>query len=224
MYPLDAIKASASVERFDVRPYIFSEGDYDMALITPVLKYNLMARSEMAAAKEKSKRTRKSKSAVQGTFEPLDELRSWQEYVGEYRPVFQIRATPKLRETLGSAFARGLTARNGVSTIPAKMRFKADFYRMRLMCGDHEVEPIQPGKVAKVVDVHNYFMNATDASYEGLYTYPWDAISSSCGTVSVELYSEKNPESAKVKVLDKKVVDRVWTDYEPYRSSIANRN
>jgi hypothetical protein len=39
------------------------------------------------------------------------------------------------------------SARNGVSTIPAKMRFKTDFYKMRLKCGDQEVEPIQPGKL-----------------------------------------------------------------------------
>jgi hypothetical protein len=223
-YPLEAIKAAAIIEKFDARPYIFSEGDYDIAIITPVLKYNLMAQSQVAAAKEKAKRTRNSKVAVQQTFQPLDELRSWQEYVGEYEPVVQIRATPKLRETFGSALARGLTARNGVSTIPAKMRFKTDFYKMHLKCGDQEVEPIQPGKVAKVVNVHNYFVNATDASYEGFYTYPPDAISPSCGTVSLELYSEKNPESAKVRVLDKKVMERVWTDFEPYRNSIVNHN
>lgn len=224
VYPLDAIKASVSTERIDARPYMFSEGDYDIAIITPVLKYKLATRSEVAAATEKSKRTRNSKAAVQQTFQPLDDLRNWREYVGEYEPVVQIRATPKLRETFGSALARGLTAQNGISTIPAKMRFKTDFYKMRLKCGDHEIEPIQPGKVAQVVDVHNYFVNATDASYEGLYTYPSDAISPSCGTVSLELYSEKNPESAKVRVLDKKVVERVWTDFEPYRNSIPNRN
>jgi S1-C subfamily serine protease len=171
-YPLEAIKAAVANTRFDPRPCVFSEGDYDIAIITPVLKYNLNARAEMAAANEKAKRTRNSRTAVQDTFRPLDDLRSWQEYVGEYRPVIQVRATPKLRETFGSALARVLTASNGVSTIPATMRFKADFYRMRLKCGTNEIEPIQPGKVAKVVNVHNYFINATDASYEGLYTYP----------------------------------------------------
>jgi S1-C subfamily serine protease len=223
-YPLDAIKASVSNERFDVRPYVFSEGDYDMAIITPVLTYHLMTNGEVAAAKEKAKRTRKSKDQAPETFQPLNELRSWQEYVGEYRPVIQVRATPKLRETLGSMFLRGMTSSNGISTIPAKMRFKTDFYKMRLKCGDKEIEPIQPGKVAKVVNVHNYFVNATDASYEGLYTYPADAISPSCGTVSIDLYSEKNPESAKVKELDRKVVERVWADFAPYRERVGNGN
>ena len=221
-YPLDAIKAAVTIDRFDSRPYIFSEGDYDIAVITPVLKYNAEARSKMAAAKEKTKRSKGAKNAVQGSFQPLDELRGWAEYAGEYKPVIQIRATPKLRETFGSALARGMTARNGVSTMPAKMRFKADFYRMRLKCDDKEVEPIQPGKIAKVVDVRNHFINVTDASYEGMYTYPPDAISPSCGQVSLELYSEKKPESAKIKVLDKKTIEHVWADFEPYRKSIGN--
>lgn len=218
-FPLDALKSAMTDNKFDARPYIFSEGDYDVAIITPFLKYNLTARSDMAAAKEKAKRTQNSKNAVQGTFQPLDDLRSWAEYVGEYQPVVQIRATPKLRETFGSALARGLTARNGISTIPAKMRFKTDFYRMRLICGDKEIEPIQPGKVAKVVDVHNYFVNATDASYEGLYTYSADAISPACPNVSIELYSEKNPNSAKIRLLDKKLVERIWADFGAVREA-----
>jgi hypothetical protein len=192
--------------------------------MTPVLKYSLKMRADVEAAKEKSKRTRGSKTAIQGTFQPLDDLHSWAEYVGEYQPVIQIRATPKLRETFGSALMRGMTAQNGISTIPAKMRFKTDFYKMRLMCGGQEIEPILPGKVAKVVDVRNHFVNVTDASYEGLYTYPPEAISASCGEVTLELYSEKRPESAKVKVLDRKTIDRVWTDFEPYRKSLSNQN
>lgn len=129
-----------------------------------------------------------------------------------------------LRDGIGTPQTGRVTARYGVSTIPAKMRFKTDFYKMRLKCGDQEIEPIQPGKVAKVIDVHNFFVNATDASYEGLYTYPPDAISPSRGVVSLELYSEKNPGSARVRVLDNKIVQRVWTDFEPYRDSSANHN
>ena len=38
-YPLDSIKKNAQVEKFDLRPYIFGMGDYDVAIITPVLRY-----------------------------------------------------------------------------------------------------------------------------------------------------------------------------------------
>jgi S1-C subfamily serine protease len=221
-YPLSALKSAVSSDRFDIRPYVFDEGDYNVAIVTPILKYNLSERGKMDAAKEKAKRSRGSKAAAVTTFQPLDDMRNWAEYAGEYQAVIQIRATPKLRETFGSAFLRGMTATNGVSTIPAKMRFKADFYKMRLTCGGKEIEPIHPGKIAKVIGVKDRFINATDATYEGLYTYPADAISPNCGDVSLDIYSEKDVVKAKVKALSKKTVEKVWEDSEPIRRANAN--
>jgi hypothetical protein len=115
---------------------------------------------------------------------------------------------------IGSAFARGLTK----GATPAKLRFKADFYKMVLKCGNTEIQPIHPGKIAHVISVRSAFINATDATYEGFYMYPFNAISSSCGTVTLELYSEKNPSSGKTKTLDMKTVNRVSEDFRPYAS------
>jgi hypothetical protein len=183
------------------------------------MEYQSAERSKVEASREKAKRSRNSAVAAPNTFNPLDDLRNWQEYTGDYRPVIQIRATPKLRETLGSSFARALTSTSyGVSTIPAKMRFRADFYKMSLKCGDKEIQPIHPGKIAKIIDVKNAFINATDATYEGLYTYPADAISPSCGEVSLEIYSEKDVLKAKVKALNPKTVNQVWADFTPWRN------
>jgi S1-C subfamily serine protease len=218
-FPVEGLKVALSTSRFDVKPYVFEEGDYDVAVITPVLNYQLMQHSKMEASKEKQKRVRNAKAAAQSTFQPLDDLRNWAEYLGEYRAVVQIRATPKLRETFGSAFARGMTARNGVSTMPAKMRFKADFYKMSLKCADKEIQPIHPGKIAKVIDVKNRLISVTDATYEGLYTYPADAISPSCGEVSLEIYSEKNVLKAKVRSLNQKTVNAVWEDFRSFREA-----
>src|SRR5215467_14074434 len=92
-YPLDAIKESALVEKFKIDPYIFGVGDYDVAIVTPVLRYRHLS-SAVRAAKEKEKRNRKSGAAVQGTFEPLDDVKGWAEYVGEYTPVILIQASP----------------------------------------------------------------------------------------------------------------------------------
>ncbi|MCV4677463.1 hypothetical protein OFC08_31765, partial [Escherichia coli] len=78
----------------------------------------------------------------------------------------------------------------------AKLRFKTDFYRMRLMCGDKEVEPIHPAKIAHILSESNYFVSIKDATFEGMYSYPPDAISPSCGKVTLELYSEKEPNKA----------------------------
>jgi S1-C subfamily serine protease len=214
-FPLESVKASIATEKFDMRPYIFKQGDFDMALITPVLNYHLQGASEMQAVKEKQKRSKNAK--VQDTFQPLDELRSWAEYAGQYRPVVNIRARPQLHEGFWSAMNRGMAANYGIRA-QAKLRFKNDFYRMDLLCGDRLIEPIQPAKIAHVVNERNIFVNATDASYEGFYTYGPDAISPSCGTVTLKIYTEKEPEKAETKVLDRKTVDRVWADFATYRT------
>lgn len=87
---------------------------------------------------------------------------------------------------------------------------------MKLLCGSREVEPIHPGKAATVVDAHNTFVNVTDATYVGIYSYPPDAISPACGKVTLQLYSEKDPNKSESKELDQKSIERVWGDFRPY--------
>jgi len=215
-FPVEALKSTLMQEKFDARPYFFGAGDFDIAFITPPLTYRAEKESEMRAAKEKNKRNRKSETAVQDSFRPVDDLKNWEQYVGEYKPVLFVRATPKLKETGGSILLRSL------ANVPAKMRFKTDFYRMKLMCGSKEVEPILPGKIAHVVDVRNRFVSATDATYEGLYEYPADSVGPSCGQVSLVLFSEKKPDSAITKTVGEKTVGRVFDDFAPYRAELAS--
>jgi S1-C subfamily serine protease len=215
-YPLDALKETIKSTKFDKKPYIFTMGGFDVALGTPVLKYEIQEEVSLAAQKEKGKRTKKREEAVQNTFEPLQELREWAEYVGEYKPVLLIQAEPQLRETFMSALGRGLASSEGYYGGPAHMKFKTDFYRMKLFCGTKEVEPIQPGKAATVANAHNAFVNVTDATYVGIYSYLPDAVSPSCGKVTLQLYSEKQPDKSESKDLDQKTIDRIWNDFRPY--------
>ena len=215
-YPLDALKETISGEKFNRHPCLFSESGFDVAMVTPVLKYRMREAVQLAAAKEKGKRTKKHEAAVQNTFEPLRDLRGWEEYAGEYKPVLLVEAEPQLRETFLSALGRGLAASGGSCGGPARMKYKTDFYRMRLLCGGKEVEPIHPGKAATVANAHNAFVNVTDATYVGIYSYPADALQPSCGEVVLELYSEKEPDKPNRKVLDSKAVERIWADFQPY--------
>ncbi len=217
-FPIDAIKATLLQKKFDAKPYVFEEGDFDVTFITPPLKYYVERESEVRAANEKAKRNRKSPAAVEDSFRPLDDLKNWEQYVGEYKPVLLIRATPKLRETTGSIFLRSLAASGGSYAVPAKLRFKTDFYRLRLMCGEKEIEPILPGKIAHVVDIRSGLVNATDATYEGLYSFQSGAISPTCRKVTLQLFSEKKPDSAVSKDLSDKTVARIWDDFQPYRA------
>jgi S1-C subfamily serine protease len=223
LFPIDAIKDTLLSEKFDTKHYAFDVGDFKVEMVTPPLRYWLERGSEMKAAKEKGKRTKKSSEAVQDTFRPLDDLKNWAEYVGEYQSTFSVRATPKIHETGGSILRRSLVAglSQGGYGGPATMRFKTDFYKMHLKCGDKEIAPILPGKIFQAFDNRSYFVNLTDATYQGYYVYPPSSISPSCGKVTLELYSEKKPESSVAKVLDEKTVTKIWEDFKPYREAIS---
>ncbi len=221
-YPLDSIKEMIEPAKFDRRPYIFTVGGFDVALGTPVLRYELQGEAGHAAAQERGKRMRKRNEPAQSAFEPLQDLHEWAEYTGEYKPVLFVQAAPQLRETFLSELGRQLAPSSELFGGAPRMKFRTDFYRMKLLCGAKEVEPIQPGKAATVVNAHNEFVNVTDTTYVGIYSYPPDAISPSCGKVTLQIYSEKEPGKSESKDLDRKSIDRVWNDFRPYLAVHGN--
>jgi S1-C subfamily serine protease len=215
-FPIESIKATIAQQKFDTKPYTFNEGDFEIAIITPPLLYYKEWRGEMQATEEKKRRNSKNSVAATGDIKPLDDLRNWGQYLGEYEPVLIVRVSPKLRETNGSKFLRAFAASGGIYAVPAKLRFKSDFYKMKLLCGEKEVIPILPGKIAHILDVRSWFVNATDATYEGFYTYPADAVTPSCGNVRLEIFSEKKPDTPLARDLSEKTISRISGDFEPY--------
>ena len=215
-YPIDSLKETVRPAGFDTKPYIFTVGGFDVALGTPVLQYALQSEMGRAAVFEKNKRTKKRNERGESKFEPLQDLHEWAEYTGEFKPVLLVQAAPQLRETFASMLGRELAPSTELFTGGPRFKFKTDFYRMKLFCGSREVEPIQPGKAAAVVSAHNPFVNATDATYVGIYSYPPEAISPSCGKVTLQIFSEKDPDKAESRDLDQKSIERVWEDFKPY--------
>jgi S1-C subfamily serine protease len=212
-YPLDAIKEVVEAKKFDFKPYLFNHADFQVAFVTPLMQYRLESEAKREAEKTKNKRT-KSKESLQSS-SIKDEFHNWAEYVGEYKPLLIINAQPALGESFWGAFGRGLAANYGIHT-QANLRFKTDFYRMKLFCGEKEVAPIHPAKIYRLTNESNYFVRSNDATYAGAYSYPADAINESCGLVRLELFSEKHPEKAEKKTLDKKTVERIVADFQPY--------
>jgi hypothetical protein len=221
-YPLGPLKEAIRSAKFDRRPYFFSVGGFDVALGTPVLDYELQNEVGLKAAQEKGKRTKQGKDSVQNTFDPLQDLRDWTEYADAHKPVLTVRAKPQFRETFLSQLGHELTPAIEMYAGGPRWKFRTDFYRMKLLCGSKEVEPIQPGKAATVVNAHNAFVNVADATYDGFYSYPPDAISPSCGKVTLQLFSEKDPNKSESKDLDQKSIDRVWNDFRPYLAAHGN--
>jgi S1-C subfamily serine protease len=222
-YPLDSLKEMSKPAKFDRKPYIFTVGGFDVALGTPVLEYEVQEEVGRTVTQEKNKRTKRRGESAQRTFEPLQDLPEWAEYVGEYKPVLLVQAAPQLRETFMSALSRELAPSiEPFGSAAPRLRFRTDFYRMKLLCGAKEVEPIQPGKAATIINAHNEFVNITDATYVGIYSYPPDAISLSCGKVTLQIYSEKEPDKSESKDLDEKSIDRIWNDFRPYLAVHGN--
>ena len=221
-YPLDSFKEMIQPAKFDRRPYVFTVGGFDVALGTPVLEYELQGEAGHAAAHERGKRMKRHNDPAQNAFEPLKDLHEWAEYTGEYKPVLFVQAAPQLRETFASVLGRELAPSSELFGGAPRLKFRTDFCRMKLLCGAKEVEPIQPGKAATVVNAHDEFVNVADATYVGIYSYPPDAISPSCGKVTLQIYSEKEPDKSESKDLDQKSIDRVWNDFRPYLAVHGN--
>jgi S1-C subfamily serine protease len=213
-YPLDAIKDVVEAKKFDFKPYFFNEADFQVTLMTPPMTYRAESEAKREAEKTKNKRT-KSKDALQSTPTATDQFYNWREYVGDYKPILIINAQPVLAESFWGAVGRGVAANYGIHT-QANLRFKTDFYRMKLFCGDKEVAPIHPAKVYRLTNERSYFIKSNDATYAGAYSYPANAINESCGVVRLELFSEKHPDKAESKTLDKKTVERIILDFGPY--------
>jgi hypothetical protein len=203
-FPADALRDAAQHRAGSLSPPQMSSSEFDIAFITPVLIYG---------AQQQERGRQRSRVGMPGgasdALRPLREFSNWSEYVAEFPPVLLIRVTPKLVEGFWATVARGAAMTQGMSLPPIK-RFKAGFSRLRAFCGDAEVIPIHPFKLEQRA-------TETEAIYEGLYVFEPDALGPQCATVKLVLYSEKEPEKGDTRLVDPKVLQRVWQDFAPYR-------
>ena len=59
----------------------------------------------------------------------------------------------------------------------------------------------------------------TEAIFEGLYVFDPGALGPECSSVKLVLFSEKEPENGDTRMVDPKVIQQVWQDFEPYRAN-----
>ena len=212
-FPMEALKEAAQRRAGSLSPPGVTSADFDIAFITPVLIYGAR-QLEQAKGRERS-RDPGMPGAASDVLSPLREFRNWSEYVEDFPPVLLIRVTPKLVESFWTTVARGAARTQGVALPPIK-RFKAGFSTMRTFCGDAEVTPIHPFKLEQRTA-------EAEAIYEGLYVFAPDALGPHCATVRLVLYSEKAPEKGDTRVVDPKVLQRIWQDFAPYRAPAEAR-
>jgi S1-C subfamily serine protease len=130
---------------------------------------------------------------------------NWSEYVADIPPVLLVRVTPKMTESLWAKMARGAAYTQGMALPPIR-HLKTGFQRLHAFCDRTEVTPIHPFKLELRV-------SETDAVYEGLYVFDPAALGPACGTVTLVLHSEKEPDKADTRVVDPKVLQQIRQDF-----------
>jgi S1-C subfamily serine protease len=138
--------------------------------------------------------------------QPNQNFSNWSDYVADIPPVLFIRVTPKMTESFLAKMARGAAYTQGMA-LPALKRLKTGFERLQAYCGRAEVTPIHPFKLELRV-------SETDAIYEGLYAFDPAALGPGCSTVTLVLYSEKEPAKADTRVIDPKLLQQIWRDFD----------
>lgn len=191
--PVALVKAAAGVG-LTLNPYRVSSSDFDILFITPLLRARAEGRQGWAGG-----------ANDESGLGALTEFGNWSDYVADGPPVLLVRVTPRLVEGLWMKVARGAAETQGVSVPPIK-RFRPGFSSMRVSCGGRDVRPIHPFKI-------EHRVSETDAIDEGLYVFDPAAIGPHCGSVALELSSEKAPDKLETKVVDPAVIRRVWQDF-----------
>ena len=138
--------------------------------------------------------------------QPNQNFSNWSDYVADIPPVLFVRVTPKMAESFWAKVARGAAYTQGMA-LPALKRLTSGFLRLQAYCGRDEVTPIHPFKIELRV-------SERDAVYEGLYVFDPAALGRGCGTVTLVLYSEKEPAKADTRVIDPQILQQIWRDFD----------
>lgn len=207
-FPPEALKAAAERRAGSLNPYQVASANFDIAFITPVMTFGTQYQAEQGRRRTTSKDTRTANPEPLLVRAVMD-FANWSEYVWDFPPVLLIRATPKFEEGFWTKVGRAAAQTQGIA-IPSIKRFKSGFSRMRAYCGESEVTPIHPFKLERRV-------SETDSIYEGLYVFDPGALGPHCASVKLVLFTEKEPDKADPKVVDAKVIEQIWQDFEPYR-------
>jgi S1-C subfamily serine protease len=221
-FPLETIKTRMDVKKFEQKPYKDDIKNYQINYITPVFKFYTNEKERMRSLKDRNKRN-KDKGAVD-TIDRYRDLRNWNEYAGELRPVVDILALPEVTASGNSMLLSAITAvaSQGMMSTPLNYKFKADFYQMKLMCDGKEVTPIKRNKVEFGAQMGSYYKVKTRFTYAGVYTYPFEAFEpGKCSQLQLQVFSEENIETPIITNVEPMTRERIWSDFAEYRQQIV---
>ena len=205
-FPLSALDSAMRTRAGALSAYTMATSDFDLAFMTPI---------QVHAGQERALRLADgaSRAGTGGTrlVNPEDNFANWSAYVTTLPPVLLIRATPRLAEGFLTTLARGAALTQGVA-LPSMKRPKAGFDRMTVTCGTTAVTPVHALTIEQPV-------SDTDVIDEGLYAFDPSALGPHCGTVKIEVFSQKDPAKGDTRIVDPKIVEQFFRDFEPLRAA-----
>ena len=210
-YPMESLKELAKGRAGGLNPYPMAAADFDVAFITPLLTYGAEYQIDQERRRERGAGRSGPPPEPQAQLRPLLDFAGWSEDVADFPPVVLVRVSPKMVEGFWTTVARGAARTQGMAIPPIK-HFKSGFARLRAYCGETEVLPIHPFKLEQRI-------SDSDAINEGLYVFDPGALTPSCGSVKLVLFSEKEPDKADNRVVDPKIVQQIWDDFASYRAA-----
>jgi hypothetical protein len=210
-FPVDALSGALERRSGSLDPYTMSSADFDITLLTPyVVNHELNASTTIPRTTSKDTR---SPNAELPFMRRRMEFGVWSDYVSEVWPALLVRVTPRFAEGFWAKVGRVAAETQGVA-LPAFKHYKSGFVRLRALCGAVEVTPIHPFELETQV-------SERATIDEGLYVFDPGALGPHCGTVTLVLHSAAGPEQGDRRVVDPKIIEQIWQDFEPYRKAAA---
>ncbi len=202
-YPTDTLEDAASLLTRHP-PLLATSAGFEIAFLTP--KHVWAGQQQRVAASGRTMRAGPAWLAARAA----TEFANWSDYVADVPPVVFIRVTPKMVESVWMKIARGAAYTQGVA-LPKIARPSSGFSHLRAFCGDTAVMPIHPF----VLEIE---VSDAETMAEGLYAFASDALAPACGTVRLELYSQKNPAKADTLAVDAQMLQRIQADFAAARA------
>lgn len=202
LYPVQALLTRHETT-YEKNVYQFKLGDFNIDFDTPVAQYQYAQEKYTAAQNWRIKNAKKAQGMP-----PLAEPDH------EYDSVLVINAIPQYKMAFWKSMGDSMLTDGRA---PSTTRPKTAFGKMMLMCGDKEIEPILPGRFP-IQAGGNAYVQVDQATFRGLYIYTPESINPACGEITLKVYPAGEDANPSIKVLDKSFIDRLYKDFEPYRT------
>jgi hypothetical protein len=243
IYPLAALERAARAARWDERAYTptkaaaagtVSAGNFNVEFFTPPLLYRVQNRLSVELAAKRGERAAAAGAGASEAYSPFENLKSWAQYAGYYKPVVLLNIAPKVGETTGSVVANVLGAAATGAAGGARYRgshrleFKADLRDVVIQRQGVQVTEISRGMifVPLVLNESTYWgsYHGKDLARAGVFTLSQDLFAPDgerWPLIEIQIHDLKKPNAPVRVLLPQRTIERIWLDFEPFREQVA---